>query len=245
MMNFQPAVVLILIMALMQTGMVMAAPEAVRSLTTLSGKHYHKVQIMAVDPDGLRITHRDGAAKIKFADLSRDLRAKYGYDAQAAAKFQVQQAEKWKAETARRAQAQQDAYNQFRREILVMIQTATSSNHAALAATIEDRIAHYRAENQMAWAKTLERDLAALNQNELARQSKAVDVRNEKLQEDIVQFQFALSQSQERSPAPVRRVTYYSPAFPYQYYYNQPRCYTPITPRPCPPVRSGPIIIVR
>lgn len=232
--------------AITLTGMAYAAPDAELSLTTLSGKHYHKVQIKTVDPDGLRITHKDGAAKIQFTHLNGDIQTKYGYDSTAAIKFQAQQEMERKEEAKRRAQADQESYDHFRQQILVKTQT-TPSSFAAHVASIEDRIAQYRSEDKTDWAKTLESDLETLNKHELARHSKAVDARNEKLQEDILQFQTVLSQSQERSSSQVRGVTYYSSGFPYPYYYNhyQPRCYTPITPRPCPPVRWGPIVIVR
>ncbi len=48
---------------------------------------YEKVEITKVEPDGVRISHKDGAAKIKFEQLPPDLQAKYGFSAEKAKAF--------------------------------------------------------------------------------------------------------------------------------------------------------------
>lgn len=49
-------------------------------LVTRDGTRYRDIVVTKVEDNGLRITHRDGLAKIRFTDLSDELRAKYGYD---------------------------------------------------------------------------------------------------------------------------------------------------------------------
>lgn len=62
-------------------------------ITTLSGKKYLNATLTRIEPNGISITHDDGLAKVSFADLSEELRKKYGYDPTKAAEFtQTQQA---------------------------------------------------------------------------------------------------------------------------------------------------------
>lgn len=64
------------------------------SLTTVTGKVYEEVTISKVDPDGLKIMHSGGIAKVKFSDLNTELQEKYGYDPSAAQGFEQAQKEK-------------------------------------------------------------------------------------------------------------------------------------------------------
>jgi hypothetical protein len=50
-------------------------------ITTLDGKTYKGVTILSADPDGLRIMYESGATKVQFTNLSKDVQAKYHYDA--------------------------------------------------------------------------------------------------------------------------------------------------------------------
>ncbi|HWB01548.1 MAG TPA: serine protease [Verrucomicrobiales bacterium] len=59
---------------------------------------YEQVEITKVEPDGVRILHKNGAAKIKFEQLPADLQAKYGFSADKAKAFR----EKTEAERADR-----------------------------------------------------------------------------------------------------------------------------------------------
>ena len=71
--------------------------EAVSNLptiTTTDGKSYTGVTITKADPDGLRIMHEAGSAKIPFEKLPEALRAKYGYDVAKATEFRRNQAAK-------------------------------------------------------------------------------------------------------------------------------------------------------
>jgi hypothetical protein len=48
---------------------------------------YEQVEITKVEPDGVRIMHKAGAAKLKFEQLPPDLQKKYGFSAEKAKAF--------------------------------------------------------------------------------------------------------------------------------------------------------------
>ena len=50
-------------------------------ITTRSGTTYRKCEVVKVEPDGIRISHDGGAAKISFEELPDALQRQYGYDA--------------------------------------------------------------------------------------------------------------------------------------------------------------------
>lgn len=69
-----------------------AAGASPSTITTTDGKTYDHITALRVDPDGLYIDYMPGgkglgSAKIKFTRLSPDLQKQYGYDADAAKKF--------------------------------------------------------------------------------------------------------------------------------------------------------------
>lgn len=254
---------LLLAWSILLTVHVPAAPKTAEkpfTLTTESGKVYHKVQVMAVDPDGLRIVHADGAAKIPFEQLDTELQAKYHFDSEKAAAFRTE-AEKAQRETNAanqklKAQAEEErahaTFNEFRKTLLNSLQQL-NYNYAELDTEILGRIQQYRADGHEEWARVLEGDRELLKQRESQRASletneraKELEKQNAKLQDQIDQLQAAVNQTRTDGYRPTKRVTYYSTPFPYTYYYNQPFYYSPpiyIRPpqhTPCPPLRPVP-----
>jgi hypothetical protein len=239
-----------------------AAPKAEKpfTLTTESGKVYHKVQVMAVDPDGLRIIHAEGAAKIAFEQLDAELQAKYHFDSEKAAAFRAEMEKQLKAETEAnqklKAEAEEErahaSFNEFRKSLLNSLQQL-NYNYAELDSEIVGRIQQYRENSHEEWARVLEGDRELLKQRESQRASlenneraKELEKQNAKLQDQINQLQAAVNQTRTDDYRPTKRVTYYSSPFPYTYYYNQPFYYSPpiyIRPpqqSPCPPLRPVP-----
>lgn len=49
-------------------------------ITTRTGTTYRKCEVVKVEPDGIRITHDAGAAKIEFEDLPDALKRQYNFD---------------------------------------------------------------------------------------------------------------------------------------------------------------------
>ena len=80
----------------------------IKGITTRDGKVYKNVTVEKVDPSGLTVTYSMargglGIAKIPFGQLSPELQTEYGYDPQAAAKYQSaekQAAAQWGAKMA-------------------------------------------------------------------------------------------------------------------------------------------------
>lgn len=58
---------------------------------------YKNYTVSRVDPDGLRITHADGAAKVRYELLPPELQKKYHFDPAKAEAFRKEQAEKGRA----------------------------------------------------------------------------------------------------------------------------------------------------
>lgn len=58
--------------------------------TTLDGEKYTNATIKRVEPDGLVISYAEGITKLKFRNLSADLKIKYGYDPQKEASYRIQ-----------------------------------------------------------------------------------------------------------------------------------------------------------
>lgn len=74
----------------------MAAAE--KEITTLDGTTYKSIRILKIEPDGLLLEHQPptggvGLAKLKFEDLSPELKRKHGYDPEKAGEYEAKQAE--------------------------------------------------------------------------------------------------------------------------------------------------------
>jgi hypothetical protein len=70
-------------------------------IRTLDGKLYEECEVGRVEPDAICVLFPGGGARIKFANLSEDIQARYGYDPAKAAEYE-------KAQAAKRAR--EDAY---------------------------------------------------------------------------------------------------------------------------------------
>jgi hypothetical protein len=68
------------------------ANEHLDSLTTTDGITYKDVTLTKVEPDGLRIIHATGVAKVGFERLSPEIQKKYGYDPAKAVAFKQAEA---------------------------------------------------------------------------------------------------------------------------------------------------------
>jgi hypothetical protein len=84
-----------------------AEPAKIPTLTTTDGKTYKAVTITKVEPDGIRIMHDGGMAKIPFEKLSEALRKQHGYDPKKAAEHAAKTAAEDREQEA--AQRQQDS----------------------------------------------------------------------------------------------------------------------------------------
>lgn len=61
--------------------------EAGETLQSVRGKQFHDCQILSKDPHGLTFRHRDGIAKLAFADMPAKAQKRYAFDPKAAQAF--------------------------------------------------------------------------------------------------------------------------------------------------------------
>lgn len=66
------------------------SPVFAEDITLANGSVLKNAKITRVDPDGLRIMHQDGIAKVPHESLPPELKAKYNFDATEAAAFRKQ-----------------------------------------------------------------------------------------------------------------------------------------------------------
>ena len=84
------------------------------TLTTKSGRTYHAVVVKKEEPDGVRISHSEGAAKILFTDLPDDILIFFNHDPAAAEAHQQSVHEGLqKANAKRQAEIQNQKNNDF------------------------------------------------------------------------------------------------------------------------------------
>lgn len=81
------------LVAIAVASRVALAVDTLPSITTTDGKTYEHITELRTDPDGLYVEYAPGgkgigSAKIKFSRLSADLQKQYGYDADAARKYE-------------------------------------------------------------------------------------------------------------------------------------------------------------
>jgi hypothetical protein len=65
----------------------LSQPQDLGDLRMITGKVLVNARILAVEPDGLRLSHEFGVSKITFADLPASLRSQFPHDPAAAAEF--------------------------------------------------------------------------------------------------------------------------------------------------------------
>ena len=107
-------------------GFVTVGAVRADDLTTLSGRTYHDVQAVRVEPDGIIWRHAEGVAKVDFADSPATVRAAYHYDPVKAAAYHDARAtvQRQAVEQARQLLQAQD--DRLRARALTQAQAATA-----------------------------------------------------------------------------------------------------------------------
>ncbi len=134
---------------------VMGPAAQALDITTADGKTYHQVEIEKVEPDGLRIMHADGAARIPYEKLPEALQKKY-FDPEKIAAYRQQFAQQQQeaavkaaaAERLREAAAAQAA--EAERERLAELQRQADLQRAAAQTQEGLRLAAQRHKAQIA-----------------------------------------------------------------------------------------------
>lgn len=120
-----------ILLALLLATMASYALSTYDTLTTKSGRTFESVRVTKEEPDGIRITHAEGAGKILFTDLPEEILAFYNYDPAAATAHQQElRATQQRIAAERQAQQQNQKINdlleaqaiQFTAEIFQIIE---------------------------------------------------------------------------------------------------------------------------
>ena len=70
------------------TGAALRAEEVrFAEIKITGGDTLRDVVLLAAEPDGLRLQHRDGACRVKFERLPREVQEQFHYDPEAAVKY--------------------------------------------------------------------------------------------------------------------------------------------------------------
>jgi len=85
-------------LAALSCGTLVAAESPVTTITTNAGKTYKNVRVFQVDPDGVMFSHQNGGAKVLFGELPDEVRTKLGYSADKEATYKKEHAEKLREE---------------------------------------------------------------------------------------------------------------------------------------------------
>ncbi len=148
-----------------------AAPRLeLAEIRTLEGVSYKSVRVLKAEPDGLLVEHSPqgggiGVARLKFENLSNDLRQRYGYDAQRAAAYRAERAEMeaelgkrlweqhWRDLAAARAKLESDYRARQEFEILEAVKRRAEADLAqAKAAEANARAAEAQANAKASWS---------------------------------------------------------------------------------------------
>ena len=71
---------LIVFSALLGGAVSSGARAEIIDLTTVSGKTYRQCRVVQIDPDGVMFRHSNGAGKVLFKDLTKELREHFNFD---------------------------------------------------------------------------------------------------------------------------------------------------------------------
>jgi hypothetical protein len=205
-------------------------PVKLGTVTTLRGKTYENVVISSVEPDGIRVTHKDGAAKLPFTNLSSELRAQFAYDSTKAEDFQQDKATRMEQALAQQksqqqqlqSQQQQDAFQAERRNFLERMLAATDLTN--LQVEMEFKLSNCRATNQTEWVKMLEEDMLILKKRMANVSASQAELRNAQLRNEIASLRTELRSISQSTAEANRRAAIQSSSW-----VNDPFSYTPRT----------------
>lgn len=233
-----------------------AAPVDLGTVRLKDGKQLEQVRMIKVEPDGLRLEHRDGVGKVRMEDLPADLAERFSMDEATATAWR--QAEKKRldaeADSRRRAQAralmdnsraEQEA--QVRAQRMAIFDQARSgqANYAALDDQLLSQIQLWKDAGREDLAGRFEEDRQLLKQQEITRPGAALVSEKQALARRVESLQSEVNAANQRpttttvvidSDLGSRRS--YNPY--YSNYYTSPSYYVPAPvvinpPAYCPP----------
>ena len=197
--HFSSLLLCLITPALMQAASAKTDEVETFTLETRHGKKYEQAQILGFEPDGIRLMHREGVARVFYADMTEAQRRKFGQH-QAQEQKPVVVNEKAasepiasKVKTAEETSADQSAaaFRIFRARILDSIK-AMDFDYAEQDAVLLKWIGIYEEYGRKEWAEILRGDRNLLREKEVqrtqieaARKPAGMDIQTARLQNQI------------------------------------------------------------
>ncbi len=244
-----------------------AAPIDLGTVKLRDGRKLEEVKVMKIEPDGLRLEHREGVGKVRMEDLPSAVAERFSLDEATASAWRMAEKKRLDAEADSRRRAQvrvlmessrdgQDAQARATRMSIFDQAKASNVNYAALDDQLLTQIQLWKEADRDDLAARFEEDRSVLKQQEIARPSTALESEKQALARRVESLQSEVNQANNRPTTTTvvidsdrtRRSSY----DPYHSgYYQTPTYYVPtpvvVHPTPwCPPIHQPkPAPIVR
>ena len=241
-----------------------AAPVELGTVRLRDGRQLEKVIVMKIEPDGLRLQHRDGVGKVRMEDLPSDLSRRFSLDEETASAWRQEEKRRLDgvADSRLRARvrvvmessrAEQDSQARAQRLSIFDQAKASSVNYASLDEQLLTHIQLWKEAGRDDLAARLEEDRQLLKQQEIVRPATDAEAEKQMLARRIQSLQNEVASAKNR-PAVTSVIVdsdrygrssydpYYSSYYQRSnYYYQRPAYYVPgpviINQSPyCPPV---------
>jgi hypothetical protein len=211
------------------------------------GTTLKNVVVLKVEPDGLRLEHKNGVSKVKFEDLPEMVQKKFTFDRQKAEDFRLAQetARETKAAVERKSRVEQiltqrreeqDGDLQRAREAFFQVVESDEYSYPQLDKTLMDSIAIFTEAGRKDLAALLQDDRKLLRERELVRPGEKYRRERDQLQERIRSLENQIAG--QNNPPPDVQVVHDGGLIPY--FVDRPVIIDrPIVVNPsnCPPAR--------
>jgi hypothetical protein len=216
------------------------------------------VTVLKVEPDGIRVEHEEGVAKVKFENLSEAVQKQFGFDTNKATEFReakvaeaqvrraAERAEALDAESKALRRQQDEDVAQGRKDFFALLKSE-NYDYAELDAALRDSVKLLKEAGRDDLAQVLEEDRAYLKDREAKRPTAAQLAERAQLLNRIQQLESQVA-GLSRQPTHTTTIIEDRASCSYPIYINRPvivrlpepivsPCPTPrpiIRPRPCP-----------
>lgn len=178
------------------TGLTAKEKMTYDDLLLEDGTTLKNVVVLKVEPDGLRLEHKNGVSKVKYEELPEMVQKQFTFDRDKATEFRVAQetARENKAAEERKARVEQilqqrrdeqDTDLQRAREAFYKVVEADEYSYPQLDKTLMDSISIFTEAGRKDLATILEEDRKLLREKELVRPGEKYRREREQLQERI------------------------------------------------------------
>ncbi|MES2707166.1 MAG: hypothetical protein V4726_11250 [Verrucomicrobiota bacterium] len=223
-------------------------------LTLRNGQKLTKVQVLKVEPDGLRVEHKDGIGKLTLEVLPTEIAKRFNLSEVSAAEWrETDKKRKDEAAAVERREAvkkiiaasRADQEDKVRQQRLALYQQMRAGNFSYVDAdaALRKSIALYNEAGREDLAAQLEEDRTVLKQQEIHRPSADLEARKQELANRVSQLENDLANARNQPPTVIytRPDPVWVPST--TIYYNQDPVYIPVPVNPpphCPPVSRPP-----